>query len=150
MAFCGGGFEKDSQHIYKSAPLKKHPLSIPIKMAFCTPYWEQCLPFVYRKPIQQIVISLYRHRKLKTAPLLKNIPHLYEKNRGFGNPFWWSLTRNLQFIYKNWPYKRKTNYGSDRKATSELILRAWTCSEIDTVFSPQNEVFPFDLKLPLT
>ena len=72
-------------------------------MAFCTPYWEQCLPFVYRKPIQQIVISLYRHRKLKTAPLLKNIPHLYEKNRGFGNPFWWLLVRYLQFIYKNWP-----------------------------------------------
>ena len=40
---------------------------------------------------------------MKTAPLLKNIPHLYEKNRGFGNPFWWSLTRNLQFIYRNWP-----------------------------------------------
>ena len=103
MAFCGGGLEKDSQHIYKSAPLKKHPLSIPIKMAFCPPCWEQCLPFVYKKPISSIVLSLNSHRKMKTAPLLKNIPHLYEKNRGFGTPFWWLLVRYLQFIYKNWP-----------------------------------------------
>ena len=82
-AFCGGGFKKDSQHVYKSAPSKKHPLPIPIKIAVCTPSWEQCLPFVYRNPVLQIILSPNSHRKAENKPLLKNIPHLYEKKSRF-------------------------------------------------------------------
>jgi hypothetical protein len=82
-AFCGGVFEKDSQHIYKTLPSKKHPLPIPIKIAVCPPCLEKCLPCIYKNPILQQLLSPNSHRKLKTAPSFENIPHIYEKNRGF-------------------------------------------------------------------
>ena len=56
-----------------------------------------------KKLSHQLSSHLIATEKWKPHPLLKNIPHLYEKNRGFGNPFWWLLVRYLQFIYKNWP-----------------------------------------------
>ena len=81
----------------KSAPSKKHPLPLPTKMAFWGPYWEQCLPFVYKKAILKIVLSPNSHRngkklrlshltateKWKPHPLLKNISHLYARKSGF-------------------------------------------------------------------
>ena len=52
----------------KSAPSKKHPLPIPTKMAFWGPYWEQCLPFVYKKAIIEIVLSPNSHRNDESTP----------------------------------------------------------------------------------
>ena len=64
----------------------------------------------------------------KPHPLLKNIPHLYEKNRGFYTPFWRLLATYLQFIYRNRPCKRKKSHVSDSKGNlksfNALILRA--------------------------
>ena len=74
-----------------------------------------------QKAILKIVLSPNSHRngkklrlshltateKWKPHPLLKNIPHLYEKNRGFGTPFWRLSATYLQFVYKNRHCKRK-------------------------------------------
>ena len=132
---------------------KKHPLPIPIKIAVCTPSCEQCLPFVYRKPVYKLsshliaiekskvnpsfcviyilftcfkrspLLSSHRNgkklrlshliatEKWKPHPLLKKIPHLYEKNQGFYTPFWRLWTTYLQYVYKNWPCKRKLQHG---------------------------------------
>ena len=66
------GFVGGCRRIYilftKSAPSKKHPLPIPTKMAFWGPYWEQCLPFVYKKAILKIVLSPNSHRNDESTP----------------------------------------------------------------------------------
>ena len=119
--FVGMVLKKIHSMFTESAPSKKHPLPIPIKLAFWAPCWKQCLPFVYRKPILQIILSPNSHRKL--TPLLKNIPHLYEKNRGFYTPFWGLSTTYLQFVYKNRPCERKLRHGplQDLKMRSCLL-----------------------------
>ena len=68
--------------------------------------------------------SLNSHRKMKTAPLLKKIPHLYEKNRGFGNPFWRLWTMFLQFVYRNRPCKRNLRHGTPARPQNEVLLLA--------------------------
>lgn len=119
--FVGVFLRKIHSIFTKSSPSKKHPLPIPIKIAVCTPSWEQCLPFVYRKPILQIILSPNSHRKL--PPLLKNIPHLYEKNRDFHTPFWGLSTTYLQFVYRNRFCKRILRHGhhQDLKMRSCLL-----------------------------
>ena len=67
-------------------------------------------------------LSLSNHRKLKTAPLLKNFPHLYEKNRGVGNPFWRLGTLFLQFVYRNRPCKRNLRHGTPSKPQNEVLI----------------------------
>lgn len=94
-------------------------------MTFCTPWCKQCLPFVYKSPISSIVLSLNSHRKMKTAPLLKNIPHQYEKIQGFRHPFWWSLARYLQFIYRNWPSNGICAIGLSEKHWITIKTSKW-------------------------
>ena len=117
------GVRKIHSIFTKSSPSKKHPLPIPIKIAVCTPSWEQCLPFVYRNPVLQMILSPNSHRKAENKPLLKNIPHLYEKNRGFYTPFWGLSTICLQFVYKNRPCEQKLRHGhhQDLKMRSCLL-----------------------------
>ena len=62
-------------------PSKKHLSPIPIKMAFCTPYFEKYSPIVYRSP------RLIATGNPKPHPPLKNISHLYEFLWGGWQPF---------------------------------------------------------------
>ena len=103
---------------------QRHPLPISIKMAFWPPCWEKGLPFVYRNPVLQTVLSPNSHRKLKTAPPLKNFPHLYEKNRGFGNPFLRLSATYLQFVYRNRPCKQNLHHGRPARPQNEVLILA--------------------------
>ena len=58
----------------------------------------------------------------KPHPLFKNFPHLYEKNRGFGNPFWRLGTLFLQFVYRNRPCKRNLRHGTPSKPQNEVLI----------------------------
>lgn len=75
----------------------------PSKWRFVHPIESNVCRLFTENLSHQLSSHLIATEKWKPHPLLKNIPHLYEKNRGFGNPFWWLLVRYLQFIYKNWP-----------------------------------------------
>ena len=94
-------------------------------MAFWGPYWEQCLPFVYKKAILKIVLSPNSHRngkklrlshltateKWKPHPLLKNISHLYARKSGFrdhvSNRMYTMFTNKpLTYKDKKWPFYR--------------------------------------------
>ena len=60
-----GVFWKKVHSIFtKSAPSKKHPLPISIKLAF----WQPIERNVYKNSVLQIILSPNSHRKLKTAP----------------------------------------------------------------------------------
>ena len=120
-AFCGGVLEKDSQHIYKIRAIEKTSSTYIHKIGVLATLLREMFTKLLSCKLSSHLIAT---EKRKPHSPLKNFPHLYEKNRGFGTPFLRLSITYLQFVYRNRPCTQKLCHRGRSRPQNEVLILA--------------------------